>query len=223
MNDHATVFVVDDDPAARQSVSALVDSMGLTAETFESAEDFLNSYDATRRGCLVTDYRMLGMSGLELQETLAVRNITLPLILITAFADVPLAVRAMKWGAITLLEKPCHEEELVANIRRAVETDASNRLQNARMQQIKDRMHGLTGGERAVIRLLMAGKMNKNIATELDLGLRTVELRRHQVMKKMQVDSVAELVKVILEAGGLEAPSKKIDHPTAPSRDDVHE
>ena len=200
MTQAATVFVVDDDPAARQSVTALVESMGLSVESFESAEAFLAAYDSARTGCLVTDYRMLGMSGLELQEALVRENISIPTIVITAYADVPLAVRAMKRGAITLLEKPCHEEELVANIRRAVELDATARHQSERSRQTQKLVASLTDGERAVMRLLMAGKMNKNIAKELDLGLRTVELRRHQIMKKLQVDSVAELVRLVLEA-----------------------
>ena len=196
-----TVFVVDDDPAARQSVAALVESMGLCAETFESAESFLQAYDSARPGCLVTDLRMFGMSGLELQEALFRDKISLPVIVITAFADVPLAVRAMKHGAITLLEKPCHEQELVSNINRAIELDSVTRHKTAQVRSIKQRLDTLTGGERAVMQLLITGKMNKNIAKELDLGLRTVELRRHQIMKKMQVDSVAELVRLVMEAG----------------------
>ena len=198
-----TVFVVDDDPAARQSVSALVESMGLVAQTFESAEQFLAAFDPSRPGCLVTDFRMLGMSGLELQEALARESIKLPVIVITAYADVPTAVRAMKRGAITLLEKPCHEEELVANIRRAVEMDTTRRQESARVTYFRARLASLSDGEKAVVACLLKGKMNKNISKELDLGLRTVELRRHQIMKKMQVDSVAELVGIVMEAGGL--------------------
>ena len=198
-----TVFVVDDDPAARQSVSALVESMGLAAQTFESAEQFLATFDPTRPGCLVTDFRMLGMSGLDLQEALARESIKLPVIVITAYADVPTAVRAMKRGAITLLEKPCHEEELVANIRRAVEMDTTRRQESARVTDIRARLASLSGGEKSVVACLLKGKMNKNIAKELDLGLRTVELRRHQIMKKMQVDSLAELVGIVMESGGL--------------------
>lgn len=199
-----TVFIVDDDPAARQSVSALIESMGLLAETYASAEKFLETYDPGRPGCLVTDYRMVGMSGLELQEALVSNKITLPVIVITAYADVPLAVDAMKRGAITLLEKPCHENELVSNIRRAVEMDARNRQEHAHVQQIQERLATLSKGELEVTKLLLAGKMNKNIARELDLGLRTVELRRHQIMKKMQVDSVAQLVKCLLAVGDID-------------------
>ena len=207
MSQAATVFVVDDDPAARQSVSALVESMGLAVESFESAEAFLAVCDSTSAGCLVTDYRMLGMSGLELQEALVRDNISIPVIVITAYADVPLAVRAMKRGAITLLEKPCHENELVANIRRAIEMDTTTRHQSERSRQTRQRIASLSDGERAVMKLLIEGKMNKNIAKELDLGLRTVELRRHQIMKKMQVDSVAELVRLVMEAGAADSNS----------------
>jgi FixJ family two-component response regulator len=181
-----TVFIVDDDPAARQSVSALIESMGLLAETFASAEKFLETYDPGRPGCLVTDYRMVGMSGLDLQEALVCNKITLPVIVITAYADVPLAVDAMKRGAITLLEKPCHENELVSNIRRAVEMDARNRQEHAHVQQIQERLATLSKGELEVTRL------------------RTVELRRHQIMKKMRVDSVAQLVKALLVVGDID-------------------
>ena len=162
-----TVFVVDDDPAARQSVSALVESMGLAAQTFESAEQFLATFDPTRPGCLVTDFRMLGMSGLDLQEALARESIKLPVIVITAYADVPTAVRAMKRGAITLLEKPCHEEELVANIRRAVEMDTTRRQESARVTDIRARLASLSDGEKSVVACLLKGKMNKNIAPPL--------------------------------------------------------
>ena len=209
MSIESTVFVVDDDPAARQSLSALVESIGLPAETFESAEAFLEAYDPQRAGCLVTDFRMVGMTGLELQETLANENVQLPVIVITAFADVPTAVRAMKRGAITLLEKPCHEDELVSNIRRAIELDRKRRYDMIHVGDIRQRLATLSEGERAVVKLLLDGKMNKNIARELDLGLRTVELRRHQIMKKIQVDSVAELVRLIMEAGGLETVSEE--------------
>ncbi len=208
MTTDPTVFIVDDDPAARESVLALAESMGVGAETFESAEDFLAAFDPARPGCLVTDYRMIGMSGLELQETLSREKINLPIIVITAYADVPTAVHAMKRGAITLLEKPCHDEELVANIRRAIEMDTLFRQKSVRTSEIQTKLASLSTGEKNVVALLLKGKMNKNIAKELDLGLRTVELRRHQIMKKMKVDSVAELVKLVIEAGGLEDSSQ---------------
>ena len=200
MNDKPTVFVIDDDPAARQSVSALVETMGYSAKPYASAEEFLKSYVPGRPGCVVTDFRMLGMSGLELQESLKEHRICVPVILITAYADVPMAVRAMKGGAITVLEKPCEEQLLRDNIRDALEQDNETRQHQHRAAEIRERAATLSPGEQAVLERLVSGKMNKNIAKELDIGLRTVELRRHQIMKKMHVDSVAELVRLVMEA-----------------------
>jgi len=199
MNDKPTVFVVDDDPAARQSVSALVETMGYSAKPYASAEEFLKSYVPGRPGCVVTDFRMLGMSGLELQESLKEHRICVPVILITAYADVPMAVRAMKGGAITVLEKPCEEQLLRDNIRDALEQDNETRQRQHRAAEIRERAATLSPGEQAVLERLVSGKMNKNIAKELDIGLRTVELRRHQIMKKMHVDSVAELVRLVMK------------------------
>ena len=200
MTEEPTVFVVDDDPAARLSVSALVETMGVAVETFASAEDFLESVSHGRSGCVVTDFRMLGISGIALQERLVAQGIRLPVILITAYADVPMAVRAMEGGAVTVLEKPCRDQLLRENILRALKLDADMRDNHQRINEIRRRTASLSPGEREVLDRLVTGKMNKNIAKELDIGLRTVELRRHQIMKKMRVDSVAELVRLVLES-----------------------
>ena len=202
MADEPVVYIVDDDPAALRSVSALVESIGMNAESYISAEEFLRSFEVTRPGCLVTDVRMLGMSGLELQEKLVSDGVTLPVIVITAYADVPLAVRAMEKGAVTLLEKPCGEQQLLDSIRRAIASDTQARQQTIRHQEIREHLAELTASERDVLKLLVEGKMNKNIATQLDIGLRTVELRRQQIMKKMNVDSLAELVRLVVDADG---------------------
>lgn len=202
MADEPVVYIVDDDPAALRSVSALVESIGMNAESYISAEEFLRSFEVTRPGCLVTDVRMLGMSGLELQEKLVSDGVTLPVIVITAYADVPLAVRAMEKGAVTLLEKPCGEQQLLDSIRLAIASDTQARQQTIRHQEIREHLAELTASERDVLKLLVEGKMNKNIATQLDIGLRTVELRRQQIMKKMNVDSLAELVRLVVDADG---------------------
>ncbi len=194
-----TVFVVDDDPAARESVAALVESLGVHAETFDSAESFLTSYDRNSPGCLITDLRMMGMSGLELQQRLAKEDISLPAIVITAYADVAVTVRAMKNGAITLLEKPCREHELWESIRKALHLDSENRRKQARHDEIQARIDSLTPEEREVMDGMIAGQLNKMIASQLQISLRTVESRRHNVIEKMQVKSLAELVRLVVE------------------------
>lgn len=200
MTDEPTVFVVDDDELARTSVCALVRSMGIRAESFSSAEEFLNHYVEGRPGCLVTDVRMLGMSGLELQERLRELDIRLPVIVMTAYAKTPLTVRAIQGGAVTLLEKPCGEDELWDAIRKALSQDINGRATHQRVQELRRRIERLTPTQRKVMDLIVAGKANKVIAMELDISVRTVEARRQEVFVKMQSDSVAELVRLVLEA-----------------------
>ncbi len=202
MESGITVFVVDDDPAARDSVATLVKSKGIDVETFESAEQFLEADIAQRRGCLVVDVRMTGMTGLELLESLRERGVVLPVIVITGFADVPMAVRAMKGGAETFLEKPCQGQEMWASISRALECGEQREQRNAERLGIRSRMASLTDAEMKVLDMVVEGKPNKVIAGGLDLGLRTVELRRAKVMEKLQADSLAELVRKVLVASG---------------------
>lgn len=198
MQTESTVFIVDDDPAARDSVAALVRSKGLPVSTFGSAEEFLEAYDPSRPGCLVVDVRMTGMTGLDLQEVLRQRGVRIPVIVITGFGDVPTAVRAMKAGAFTFLEKPCRDQELWSCIQKAL--DAASRLQveETRKAEVEARLALLSQDELRVMKEMVAGKPNKVIAAELDIGLRTVELRRANVLKKMQADSLAELVRLAL-------------------------
>ena len=198
MSSDKTVFVVDDDPGARESVAALVKSRGLRVETFASAEDFLAAFDPNKRGCLVLDVRMTGMTGLELQERLVSMGSQLPVIIITGHADVPMAVRAMQAGAITFLEKPSAEQELWANIQKALEMGSRAHEQQTVRAEVERHLATLSSAERDVMEKLLAGKPNKLIAAELDLGLRTVELRRSNVMKKMHADSLADLVRMVL-------------------------
>jgi FixJ family two-component response regulator len=192
------VFVVDDDPATRHSVEAVVQSRGLPAESYSSAEAFLNRYDG-RPGCVIADLRMPDMTGLELQRRLAARRHPLPVILLAAHASVPLAVRAMQSGAVTLLEKPCREEDISEAVSKAVEIA---RVQDERQQrgvELEGRMNGLTAGERRVLDLLVEGNTNKTIAARLDLGLRTVEKYRHNVFKKLGVNSLPDLMRLVIE------------------------
>ena len=200
MNHEATVYVVDDDPAARDSVSALVTAAGLRVQSFSSAEAFLQENRPDKPSCLVTDLRMLGMSGLDLLEQLQKSSTPLPAILISAYADVPAAVRAMQAGAVTLLEKPCRHDQLITAIHQALERDASNRAVRLRKTELKKRLATLSPEEYEVMQRMVAGKLNKVVANELLISLRTVETRRHRVLEKMQADSLAELVRMVVEA-----------------------
>lgn len=201
MTSEPTVFVVDDDELMRDSVCALAQSLGVRAEAFASAEDFLGYYPGGQPGCLVTDVRMLGMSGLELQERLTALDIQLPVIVMTAYAKTPLTVRAMAGGAMTVLEKPWDENELWDAIREALALDAANCAEHERRRELHRRIEELTSSERKVLDLIVAGRPNKAIATDLGISTRTVENRRQQVFAKMQADSVAELVRMVIEAG----------------------
>ncbi len=200
MTSEPTVFVVDDDQLARESVCALVQSMGVSAEAFPSAEDFLEHYVDDRAGCLVTDVRMMGMSGLELQDKLQELRIRLPVVVMTAYAKTPLTVRAMQNGAVTLLEKPCEENELWDAIRKALARDAKSRDAHERREAHRRRVGGLTPVQRQVMNSIVAGKSNKQIAAELNIGVRAVEARRSEVFNQMQANSLADLVRLALEA-----------------------
>jgi two-component system, LuxR family, response regulator FixJ len=199
----STVFVVDDDEGARESVVALVGLKGLRAEAFSSAEDFLAQYDPGRKGCIVIDVRMAGMSGLDLLQKLRARQSSLPVIVITGFADVPMAVRAMQEGAVTFLEKPCQEQELWQAIQQALEIERTQHAERKQRTETEARLKMLTEDELEVFRRLLAGHANKRIASDLDIGLRTVELRRSNIMKKMQATSLPDLVRMAILIGFL--------------------
>ncbi len=201
MTHEPTVFVVDDDPQARKSVCALVRSMGIEAEPFASAEEFLGGYRRGRPGCLVTDVRMFGMSGLELQDELLRRDVSVPVIVLTAYARTPLTVRAIRAGAITLLEKPYDDEDLWDAIRKGLARDAAGRAEQAQRQEILRRAASLTPAERRVMEMMTQGMPNKVIAAAQDVSLRTVENRRREVFAKMEAESVAQLVRMVIAAG----------------------
>ena len=197
----ATVFVVDDDQGVRDSLQLLIKSIGLDAQTYPSAYAFLEAYDPERPGCLVLDVRMPGMSGLELQQELASRGSTLPIIFITAHADVPMAVDAVKAGAADFVQKPFRDQDLIDKIQHAIEENARVRLELADHAQIASRIASLTPREREVMALVVEGKANKVVARTLGLSQRTVEIHRARVMKKMHADSVAQLVEMAARAG----------------------
>ncbi len=193
-----TIFIVDDDPVARESIAALVQSAGFAAEAFPSAEAFLRALDRTRPGCLIADMRVLEMTGPDLQDRLLRENCLLPVIMISAYADDPLAVKAMQHGAVDLLEKPCRHSELLDSVCRAIEIDVQRRRARGELDELRARLATLSDDERHVLDAIVAGKANKIIARELNIGLRTVEARRHNVFEKMRADSLAELVRMFV-------------------------
>jgi two-component system response regulator FixJ len=198
VNPEITVFVVDDDRAVRESLALLVQSVGLEVETFAGAGDFLDSYQPDRRGCLITDIRMPGMSGLELQERLSADHQQIPVIVLTGFGDVPAAVRALKGGAVDFVEKPFNPQALLDLVQLAISRDAEIREQAEREAELAERMALLTPREQEVMALVVAGKANKVIAIDLSISERTVELHRGRIMKKMRVRSLAELMRMVL-------------------------
>ena len=199
MEDKPTVFVVDDDNGARDSVMALVSSMGVAVEGFESAEQFLEKISTDQQGCLVCDMRLRGINGVELLETLNKKGYSLPVIIITGFASTNLTVKAIKDGAVTLLEKPCEDQQLWDAIRTAIQEGAKKSEENKKRNRIVKLVQSLTPAEKLVMDMVIAGKANKVIAFELNVSVRTIESRRANVFKKMGVDSVAELVRLVIE------------------------
>jgi len=194
----ATVFVVDDDQAMRNSLKWLIESVGVSVESFSSADDFLVQYQPGRAGCLVLDVRMPGMSGLELLEHLAERNVHIPAVIITGHGDVPMAVRAMKSGAIDFIEKPFNDEALLDAIRRAIVFEEQQRSLHSENVQIQERLSHLTPREHEVMAMVTEGKSNKEIANTLGVSAKTIEAHRARVMEKMQAGSLAELVRMAL-------------------------
>lgn len=202
MSSEPTVFVVDDDSEIRETLKWLVESVGLKIETFASAQDFLNAYDPARPGCLVTDVRMPGMSGIELQAKLMAEEVTLPIIIVSGYADVPTAVRSMKGGAIDFVEKPFNEQMLLERIQLSILEDARLRQKRSQGERARARLRSLTPRERQVMDLVILGRSNKEIARELNISPKTVEAHRSNVMAKMKAQSLAELVTIAERTAG---------------------
>ena len=173
--------------------------MGIPTRAFSSAEEFLEFYADDPPGCLVTDFRMFGMNGIELQEHLAKQESVLPVILLTAFARTQLTVRAIKNGAVTMLDKPYNDDELWDAVRRGLTVDRQRRERRLRQREILQRIESLSESETKVMELVIAGVPNKVIANRLAVSVRTVENRRHEIFRKMQAESVAELVRLVME------------------------
>lgn len=193
-----TVFVVDDDPGIRRSLELLMDSVGLEVACFASTAEFLDAYDPEAPGCLLLDIRLPSVSGLALQEQLREMHSKLPVIFITAHADVPLAVRAMHAGAFDFLEKPFNDQELIDRTQEALEHDARNRQHIGQYEEILARLGRLTAREREVMEHVVNGAANKVIAHDLGISERTVEIHRARVMEKMDASSLAQLIRMWL-------------------------
>ena len=189
------VLVVDDDPAMRDSIAFLVSSVGYDCRSFTSAEEFLRDWQDDRPACLLVDIRMSGMSGLDLQNRLTQAKSSLWVIFVTGHGDVPMAVRAMRSGAIDFLQKPFNDQLLLERIREAIDVSIATRKVAAERSSVEARLARLTPREREVLDLVVAGKANKQIAAELNISIKTVEVHRHNVMEKMEAASVAELAR----------------------------
>ena len=196
----ATVFIVDDDEAVRGSLKLLLKTLGLPAQAFASAQEFLTSFDPGRTGCLVLDIRMPGMSGLELQDALNARGALLPIIFITGHGDVPMAVEAMQHGAMDFLQKPFRDQDLLDRINKALQRDRAGRDLLGNRERIRACMATLTPREREVLTMVTQGKANKVIAADLQLSQRTVEIHRAHVMEKMGANSLAHLMRMVIDA-----------------------
>ena len=197
-----TVFVVDDDASVRESLRWMVGSLDLPVETYATAREFLGAQNGGRPGCLVVDLRMPEMGGLELQNELAARHIRLPIIMISGHADVGSAVRALKAGALDFLQKPVARGELLDRVQEALALDAKARRTEAERLRVEGCVARLTPRERQVMDLVVAGKTNKIIASELGLCEKTVEVHRARVMTKMEADSLAHLVRLVAVGRG---------------------
>ena len=196
------VYVVDDDSSIRQALSSLLRSVGLRVETFGSAKEFLRAPRAGAPACLVLDVRLPDGSGLDVPDELRNLDVPLPIIYITGHGTIPMSVRAMKSGALEFLTKPFREEDLLGAIDVALEHDRLARAERSEQTEARRRIERLTPREREVLHLVVAGKMNKQIAAQLGTAEQTVKQHRGRVMRKLEVDSVAELVRVVERASG---------------------
>jgi len=194
----SVVFVIDDDEATLKALTRTISAAGWTVRSFSSPQSFLEVYDIETAGCIVLDLRMPQINGLAVQERLADRSSRTPIIFITAYADVSAAVRAMKGGAIDFLEKPFSSEQILRRIEQAVEWDSSARRGRAEQREVESRLALLTPRERQVLELILAGRLNKQIAGLLGIAQRTVEVHRQQIMKKMQAETGVDLARMVL-------------------------
>ena len=199
MTRQATVHVVDDDDAVRSSLRLLLKSAGLPTIAHASAQEFLAAWDGDQPGCLVLDVRMPGMSGIELQAELNQRGAIIPVIFISGHGDIPMAVEAIQHGAFDFLQKPFRDQDLIDRVQRALASDAEHRQLLQQRETLRQRLESLTPREQEVLELVTQGKANKVMAGDLGVSQRTVEIHRARVMEKMGAQSIAQLVRMVLE------------------------
>ena len=198
MSPEPTVFIIDDDQEVREAIELLMDSVGLQAQSFDSAQSYLDGFDPSLPGCIVLDVRMKGMSGLDLQQRLSAEPLHPPIIVITGHGDVPMAVRAVKSGAVDFIEKPFNDQVLLDAVHRAFEQDGERRGQASRLADIQERLQRLTSREREILEQVVAGKRNKVIAADLGITQSTVEAHRAKVMEKLEARSLSDLMRMML-------------------------
>jgi len=196
-----SIVVIDDDASIRKSLDNLFRSVGFQVELFASPQEFLQSNRPDRPGCIVLDVRFPGRSGLDMQQELAAANIQLPIIFITGYGDIPMSVRAMKAGAVEFLTKPFRDQDLLDAVGAALEKDRVRRSGDTRIAELRSRFDTLTARERQVLGLVVAGRLNKQIAGDLGVSEMTVKMHRRQVMRKMQATGVAQLVRLADQLG----------------------
>ena len=205
MNEDQTIFIIDDEKSVRDSIKLLMESIGLNAQVFASAQEYLDQFDADAPGCLITDIRMPMMSGLDLQQKLSEKALHPPIIMITGHGDVPMAVSAIQQGAIDFVEKPFNNQKLLDLVYKALEIDAKRRGENTKLDDIQQKYQYLTDKEKQVFELVIKGHLNKQIAQELFVTQSAIEARRAKIMEKMQANNLSDLMRMGMVMGMIKA------------------